>query len=387
LRFRWEGNELVDAGPGKDDVGGDNMSNLPVRLADTQEDYARLGIEPHDVAPFEDGMRTTGVPGDYEWWYFDAHLDDGAKLVVVFYTKSILGAFGPLAPMIRIDLDLPGGRSVEKMVNFDPGLFTAATDGCDVQIGDNAFTGDLHTYRIRAALEEIEVDVALVGEVPAWRPGTGHMYFGVGEEQKLFAWLPSVPQGAVTATYTVDGVTTRTTGTGYHDHNWGDAVMPELMHDWYWARGTVGGYTVIASYITAEERYGYTPVTIFMLAGDGTIITDDTSRVAFSTERVLTDETTGKPVADITRYDYRDGDDRYLVTFTRNRTILRTRFLDDMSADERAMAESIGFDGAYLRFTGPLTLRHETVGGPAAEDSEEAIWELMYFGRPRPPAT
>jgi hypothetical protein len=362
------------------------MSIQPVRLADTSQDYARLGIERHEVAPFEDGMRTTGAPGDYEWWYFDAHLDDGAKLVVVFYTKSLLGAFGPLAPLVRIDLELPDGRSFEKMVNFEPGRFKAATDGCDVRIGDNVFTGDLHTYRIHVALEEVEVDVTLVGEVPAWRPETGHIYFGEGAERKLFGWLPSVPQGAVTATYTVDGKTARTTGVGYHDHNWGDAVMPELMHDWYWARGRVGDRTVVASYITAEEKYGYEPLTIFMLAENGRIVTDDTSKVTFSTDRVDTDQATGKPVADITRYDYRDGDDRYVVTFTRDRTILRTRFLDDMPADERALAESIGFDGAYLRFAGPLTIRHETPGARAAEEGEEAIWELMYFGHARPPA-
>jgi hypothetical protein len=40
------------------------------------------------IKPWEDGMRIGGSPGTYEWWYFDAHLDDGAKLVVVFLTKQ-----------------------------------------------------------------------------------------------------------------------------------------------------------------------------------------------------------------------------------------------------------------------------------------------------------
>jgi hypothetical protein len=33
--------------------------------------------------------------------------------------------------------------------------------------------------------------------------------------------------------------------------------MQTLTHNWYWARGSVGPYTVIASYITATEAYGY----------------------------------------------------------------------------------------------------------------------------------
>jgi predicted secreted hydrolase len=56
-------------------------------MADTPQDYQRLGIGRGRVVAFEDGMRTTGQPGDYEWWYFDANLDDGAKIVVNFATS------------------------------------------------------------------------------------------------------------------------------------------------------------------------------------------------------------------------------------------------------------------------------------------------------------
>jgi hypothetical protein len=186
------------------------------------------------------------------------------------------------------------------------------------------------------------------------------MYFGERDQQKLFAWLPSVPQGTVPASYTVDGRAHHASGIGYHDHNWGDAPMPELMHDWYWARGEVGHHTVVASYITAEEKYGYTPITIFLLARGSQIITDEVSKVTFSTADVVTDTVTGKPVADITCYDYHHGDERYLITYTRKKTILQARFLEGMNPDERALAERVGFDGAYLRFTGDLTLRHES---------------------------
>src|SRR5437588_10372237 len=80
-------------------------------LGSTPEDYNRIGIKPDDVLPWEDGARTDGGPGTWEWWYFDANLDDGAKLVVVFSTKSFTDIERPLAPTIRIDLDLPDGTS------------------------------------------------------------------------------------------------------------------------------------------------------------------------------------------------------------------------------------------------------------------------------------
>jgi hypothetical protein len=57
--------------------------------------------------PWEDGARTDDSAGTYEWWYFDAHLADGAKLVVTFMNKDTAEPQKPLSPLLRLDLDLP----------------------------------------------------------------------------------------------------------------------------------------------------------------------------------------------------------------------------------------------------------------------------------------
>lgn len=56
-----------------------------------------------------------------------------------------------------------------------------------------------------------------------------------------------------------------------------------------------------------------------MLARDGKLIADDNSKVTFEEMGRYTDTTTGKPVANVTRYT--DGDERYVVTFTRASTL------------------------------------------------------------------
>jgi hypothetical protein len=94
----------------------------------------------------------------------------------------------PLSPLIRLNLDLPDGRSFAKMAHFAPEQWSAATDHADVRIGDNRFTGDLHSYRITVTLDEIELDVTLTGTVHSWRPETGFMLFGE-DRAKEFAWL------------------------------------------------------------------------------------------------------------------------------------------------------------------------------------------------------
>src|SRR6202790_4999959 len=78
------------------------------RFADKPEDFAKLGIQPGRIEAFEDGMRTEGGPGGYEWWNFDSHLSDGSSLVIVFFTKEMMNPGGKLAPLVTLSLDRSG---------------------------------------------------------------------------------------------------------------------------------------------------------------------------------------------------------------------------------------------------------------------------------------
>jgi hypothetical protein len=44
------------------------------------------------------------------------------------------------------------------------------------------------------------------------------------------------------------------------------------------------------------------------------------ANVSFEMDRIAIDGKSGKPVADVTRYTYRDGDTRYVVSFEREKT-------------------------------------------------------------------
>jgi hypothetical protein len=169
------------------------MAQALAMMANSPADYERLGLSPTSIAPWEDGARTDDSPGTYEWWYFDAELADGGKLVVSFMNKDIATPQKPLSPLLRLDLDLPGGGHFEKLVRYRPADWSAAKDHADVRLGANRFAGDLRSYRIKAAAEEVSVDVTLTGEIPPWRPSTGYVLFGP-DRSREFAWLPAVPQ-------------------------------------------------------------------------------------------------------------------------------------------------------------------------------------------------
>ena len=85
------------------------------------------------------------------------------------------GGVATPTPLLRLPLALAGagGEVALKVQAMKPEEFAASKDRCDVRIGDNSFSGDLHSYKISAQIENVAVDVNLTGEVPAWRPSTG----------------------------------------------------------------------------------------------------------------------------------------------------------------------------------------------------------------------
>jgi hypothetical protein len=350
--------------------------------AGNPEEFERLSLSPTIIEPWEDGARTSGGRGTYEWWYFDFSLDDGSTLVIVFLTKDFTRPNAPLTPVVTFSLDAPDGTTVSRAVTTNATAFSAAKDRCDVRIGACTAAGDLRNYVVHYEDAEVSADVRLSGTVPSWRPGTGHAFF---DERRFFAWLPSVPRGTVEGTVTIGGATRSVTGVGYHDHNLGNAALPMLVDNWYWGRARIGDYTVIASFITATDRYGGTALPVFMLARGDAIVADDAAKVRFSADEVFTDALTGKPVAGRLVYEYDDGTGRYRITFRRAADLARTKFVDLLTGFKRFLARLAGFDGAYLRFAGTVTLERFE-GGRVVEtvSQDSAVWELMYFGHAPP---
>jgi hypothetical protein len=85
-------------------------------------------------------------------------------------------------------------------------------------------------------------------------------------------------------------------------------------------------------------------------------IADDDAKVSFESDHVAIDGKTGKPVADVTRYTYHDADTSIVVSFERQKTILQAILTDRAPLLKRIIAQLIGFDGAYHRFTGKVTV-------------------------------
>ena len=350
---------------------------------DDDNHYEKMGLRRGTVEKWEDGARTKGKSGEYEWWYFDNRYDDGTIVVIFFFTKSPIDVGGKIKPMATIEITYPDGRRESEVVNAKPEDSFYDKDGCNIRIGESTCCGDLRHYEIKFAGQRISASVTLDGTIEAWRSQTGSILFGDNEEH-YFAWLPAIPEGKSKIEFTIGGVTTSLSGSGYHDHNWGNISMLKLMHHWYWGRAKIGDYKVISSWITAEKKYGYKEFDVFMLAKRDRIIGDNSNHtLRFLPSGEYIDEYTGKNTYANIVYEYETPEGEfYRISYIRREDINRTRFVDELSGIKRIAAKLLGIDGAYIRFSGTAKVER-LVDGKVVECAEEpsAVWEMMYFGK------
>jgi len=232
----------------------------------------REGLE-HLPQPWEDGLRADPGSGQFEWWYFDSQFDDGSAAVVVFATKPLTNPELPLTPGVQLTITTPDGRQ-QRQFPFSPvESFSAAQDRCQVRIGPNWVHGNLQRYELHAEAEGMGADLFFTSLVPPWRPGAGKVFFG--GEQRYFAWLSAIPFGRVEGCLTYEGKTVPVQGTGYHDHNWGNVNLGQVMSRWTWGRAHVGEFSTIFVEQVARKAYGSQRIPVFMLARGGKILVED----------------------------------------------------------------------------------------------------------------
>lgn len=100
-----------------------------VAFATKPEDYKRLGNALGTPALWEDGLRTDGSAGSFEWWCFDSKLDNGSSLVIIFFT-------GPMSSKktdgfeahCNIELPRPDGSEYKQFIHVNANEVVFAKD-------------------------------------------------------------------------------------------------------------------------------------------------------------------------------------------------------------------------------------------------------------------
>ena len=326
---------------------------------------------------WEDGLRTGGKRGLFEWWYFDATMEDDTTMVVVFFTRSAGHRNSPLSPSVLVTIKRPGCPDRRWERSFLAEAFSAAEDRCDVRISDNWVRGDLHTYTLHVEMDEVAVDLELTSQAEPWRPGAGMNFYDEAMET-FFAWLVPVPFGEAKGQIRFDGEEHPFQGVGYHDHNWGNVDLHRVLSHWYWGRFHLPPYTGIFVDMTATPAYGRQRIPILMRARDGRVIFE------MGAGHVRVEATDFQPHPSGHRHPTRlawsaEEGERRLHIALQDAELIENRFLlDTFPAWKRLLARLLGKNPHYFRFRSRMTLdlhppeARETLSGPA-------LYEIMVL--------
>ncbi len=350
------------------------------KFAELSSNYKKFNLNPYKVEKWEDGTRTDGAKGTYEWWYFDFKLNDGTTLVIDFLTKPITNINTQSQPLFFVDITKPDGTKIRKQWNINLVNYYAATDSCYVQMGKSYVKGNLKTYFIHIDQNDFKADLTLKNTAQSWRPKTGYLVF---DYTKYFAWLVAVPEGNVSGKITFNGKTYNVSGSGYHDHNWGNYPMDKLIHHWYWSRTKFQNYAVIAADVISEKQYGYKNFPIFVVFHNGKVVTSKYSKTVFyqNDPQLIGD----KPVSKKILFWYSDNNYQYILKLNEKQIISQIKLIQTY-VKNKALAlslEKAGYNATYYRMTGNAQLwiiQNKNINNILQTD--KAIWELMYFGKP-----
>ena len=220
------------------------------------------------VKGWEDGVRTSGEKGEFEWWYFDAKMNDGSFFVCYFWKIH----FGIDRYFIGMNYTPKEGKDIFHLKYFNKKDVSFSSDSCKVIMGDNYFIGNLNSYNIKLSSNDFEgfgIDINLDSELEPFRPQDGIIKAG----DDYFAWLAAVPAGKFFAQILFDGEERIITGDGYHDHNWGNTPLQRLFDGWIWFRGKTSEHTIIAADLfTSDKRGGFDIPILYVANSDGVLI-------------------------------------------------------------------------------------------------------------------
>lgn len=349
------------------------MKSKPVIFAITPEFLERDGLT-ESIAPWEDGLRIGTGRGTFEWWYFDAHFDDGSTAVIVYGTKPLIERNRPLKPFVSLTITRADGTKAIDFLHFPADQFKAEKESCDVRIGPNWTRGDLHRYEVHFESDGLAADLTFTGIVPPWRPGAGKAYFG--DLDHFFGWLPSIPYGTVEGTLTYDGQIHQVKGTGYHDHNWGNVGLNEVMDHWYWGRAHIGEYTLIFVDQIASNQYGNVHMPVFLLAKGAQIVTGDSKPLRMQT-RDFTQHEGGYHYPRAVDFNWESGNESIHLRLRGPKLIEATSLLLMLPKWQQGIAR-LFTNPYYFRFNADLELEI-ALNTLSARECGPALYEIMIL--------
>jgi|GEM_PF-270656 len=204
----------------------------------------------------------------FEWWYFDAGFDDGHSCVAGILDPDI---YRPARDRSQVFLHIrtPEGKAYHNFFDFPRRSLRASREGCSLELSGNTIRGSYPRWELELEHGSFAAHLTFTSRLPGWALGSGELLFGSLEHPRVFGWAVPQPLAEVSGWLAYPGARAEVTGTGYHDHNWGNLFMPLYLSHWQWGRILHPEVTVVFAEIFTRKSCGFTRIPLLLLARGG----------------------------------------------------------------------------------------------------------------------
>lgn len=240
------------------------------------------------LEPAEDGDHYRPEPNFIEWWYFDAAFEDGSYLVAILHS-NLFTIYEDL-PTVDLRYYPADGPSVVAIGHFDRASYSAASDRCQVKIGDCLAVDEGDRYRLSLRQGPLAAELTFWPQLPGWKAGNAHL-FADPASGRYFNWVVPMPRAQVEGTVTVAGERRAVVGVGYHDHNWSNVYLSDVFSRWTWGRVLAGDWTLIFFDLVGRGTPPPRTTPLMLARGDEILLATD--RITIRGEQPLREPHTG----------------------------------------------------------------------------------------------
>ena len=212
----------------------------------------------YEIEPCDYALHPSDAPGWWEWWYFDADLDNGYTIAGTFHFGSPRPPANPDVRFVEIALYDPEGNKRMVRKRYPKEQCSASEDTCKVVIGPNVFEGEIPRFQLFFQEGAQGCDLIYESLVEGFMPRGPTSSIGAA----VVGWVIPTARAKVSGTITWEGRTMEVKGDGYHDHNWSDAPMSGAgeSEDLLALMGLpIGDWTLNFSGGRSRRKRGYKP--------------------------------------------------------------------------------------------------------------------------------
>ncbi len=203
--------------------------------------------------------------GYFEWWYFDARFEDGHSCVAGMLDPDIYRLTRDRSQLF-LHIRTPDGKTFHNYIDFPRKSFRASSESCSLELSGNVIKGGFPRWDLDLEHGPFAARLSFRSRLPGWALGSGELLFGSLESSRVFGWTVPQPHAEVSGWLAYPGARVEVSGKGYHDHNWGNLLMPLYLSHWHWGRVIHPEATAVFAEIFTRSSCGRSRIPLLLLA-------------------------------------------------------------------------------------------------------------------------